>query len=158
MLIWATGNKNVPLVGKLRVSKSPHGMKRILTDQYLKILAEDKSIIEKAFALGNAADIDGKSLPTTAEVAPQKAEYLVKMLNPSSNDYVLPFKYQQRKMVTYTGQKDGVVEGGQYHTGYAAWLSWRSGNLLWTRSWRRRLMMCMAWLMDWFDGREIARN
>lgn len=158
MLIWATGNKNVDLVDTLKVSKSSHGLKRILTDQNLRVLAEDGTAMSNAFALGDAADIDGKSLPTTAEVATQKADYLVRVFNAASDESLAPFKYQQRKMVTYTGQKDGVVEGAEYHTGYAAWLSWRSGNLLWTRSWRRRLMMCISWFLDWLGGRDIARN
>lgn len=59
----------------------------------------------------------------------------------------------------YTGAGDGVIMGrrGHEYTGYGAWLSWRSGNFCWTRSWNRRFMMILAWIMNWVDGREIAR-
>jgi NADH:ubiquinone reductase (non-electrogenic) len=157
MLIWATGNKARPLVEKLNVRKTDHGLKRILTDDYLNVLATDGSPIVNAYALGDAADIDGGTLPTTAEVAIQKADYLVKLLN-SEAKAPQPFKYQQRALVTYTGRWDGVIQGNHEYTGYGAWLSWRSGNFFWTRSWRRKILMCYAWLMDWLDGREIIRN
>ncbi|KAL1980822.1 hypothetical protein VTN96DRAFT_3517 [Rasamsonia emersonii] len=156
ILIWATGNKARPLVEDLKTLKSDHGLKRILTNDNLQVLAPDGTVIPNAYALGDAADIEGGSLPTTAEVAVQKADYLVKHLN--SGTFTRPFKYQQRALVTYTGRRDGVIGGKHDYTGYGAWLSWRSGNFFWTRSWRRRILMCFAWLMDWIDGREIIRN
>ncbi|KAL1962651.1 hypothetical protein VTN77DRAFT_9285 [Rasamsonia byssochlamydoides] len=157
MLIWATGNKPRPLVEKLNVMKSDHGLKRILTTDNLNVIGPDGKVIPNAYALGDAADIDGSSLPTTAEVAVQKADYLVKLLN-SGGKYAQPFKYRQRSLVTYTGARDGVVGGKHDYTGYGAWLSWRSGNFFWTRSWRRKILMCLAWVMDWIDGREIIRH
>jgi NADH:ubiquinone reductase (non-electrogenic) len=105
--------------------------------------------------MGDAGDIDGGTLPTTAEVAIQKADYIIKVLN---KNYTSPFEYKQRSLVTYTGRRDGVVQGKHEYTGYGAWLSWRSGNFFWTRSWRRKILMCYAWFMDWLDGREIIRN
>ncbi|KAF4958036.1 hypothetical protein FSARC_11122 [Fusarium sarcochroum] len=157
MLIWATGNKSVPLVDMLNVKKTDQGLTRILTDDYLHVLSTDGTAIPKTFAIGDAADIDGGTLPTTAEVALQKAEYLVKLLN-SGGEMTTPFRYQQRSLVTYTGAGDGVVQGKKDYTGYGAWLSWRSGNFFWSRSWRRRALMCYAWAMDWLQGREIVRN
>lgn len=159
MLIWATGNTHRPLVEKLDVLKSSHGWQRIFTDDRLNILDRQGTAIPSAYALGDAADIDGASLPTTAEVAVQKADYLARLLN-SPEGTNETFKYTQRSLVAYTGAGDGVVQGkdGDEYTGYRAWLSWRAGNFFWTRSWRRKLLICMAWLMDWIDGREIARR
>jgi NADH:ubiquinone reductase (non-electrogenic) len=160
ILIWATGNKDRPLVDQLEVLKSNHGLKRILTDDHLQVLDINNTVIDGAYALGDAADIDGASLPTTAEVAVQKAAYLAKSLNHAASGRITwPFKYQQRALVTYTGAGDGVIMGrrGHDYTGYGAWLSWRSGNFFWTRSWKRKVMMILAWMMDWVDGREMAR-
>ncbi|KAJ5224089.1 disulfide oxidoreductase [Penicillium chermesinum] len=157
ILIWATGNKNRPIVDTLDVMKSDHGLKRILTDDGLQVLDTSGTAIPDVYAIGDAADIDGASLPTTAEVAIQKAEYLAEQLN--AGHRTKPFQYKQRALITYTGAGDGVMAGkrGDEYTGYGAWLSWRSGNIFWTRSWKRKFMLCVAWLMDWVDGREMAR-
>lgn len=157
ILIWATGNKSIDLVDALQVLKSSHGLRRILTDGFLRVRDTNGLVLPEIYALGDAADIEGDTLPTTAEVATQKARYLSHCLN-SDDELSHPFKYKQRALVTYTGGGDGVIGGTHEYTGYAAWLAWRSGNLFWTRSWRRRFMICMAWVMDWVDGRDIARN
>ncbi|KKO99097.1 hypothetical protein THAR02_08798 [Trichoderma harzianum] len=155
MLIWATGNKCVPLTDKLNLRKTEKGLVRILTDDHLNAFAPGGTVLPNVFALGDAGDIEGGTLPTTAEVAIQKADYIINQLN---KDDKSPFKYKQRSLVTYTGRYDGVVQGKREYTGYGAWLSWRSGNFFWTRSWRRKILMCYAWFMDWLDGREIIRN
>ena len=80
MLIWATGNGVNPLVESLNVKKPEEGLPRILTDKYLRVLSPDGSPIKDTYALGDAADIDGFSLPTLAEVALQKGEYLAREL------------------------------------------------------------------------------
>lgn len=162
MLLWATGNKSVPLVDSLDVHKSTHSLRRILTDSRLRVIKSDGDTVNAgAYALGDAADIGGESLPPTAEVASQKAKYLIEQFNsppdPSIEPWV-PFRYKQRALVTYTGRMDGVVAGETEYSGYRAWLSWRSGDLFWTRSWRRRVAVCMTWVLNWFGERDIARN
>lgn len=157
MLIWATGNRSVELVDSLPVSKPNHGLRRILTDKYLRVRHQDGTVLQNVYALGDAADVEQDTLPTTAEVAVQKAEYLARALN-AVGQPSKPFQYRQKAMITYTGDKDGVVQGKSEYTGYAAWLGWRIGNLGWTTSWRRKVMICMQWVWDWIDGREIARN
>ncbi|KAM3454226.1 hypothetical protein MY8738_008575 [Beauveria namnaoensis] len=121
MIIWATGNKSVPLVDKLNLRKSEHGLVRLLTDDHLNVLAPDGSVNPKVFAIGDAADIEGGTLPTTAEVAIQKAAYLIRLLN-SGATTAKGFQYKQRSLVTYTGRYDGVIQGKRGYTGYAS--SW----------------------------------
>lgn len=171
MLIWATGNKNVPLIEQLEVRKTEKGLRRILTDDHLRVyknaVENSDEIFEHVFALGDAADIDGASLPTTAEVAVQKAKYLVAHLNrpffpeTSSNDKShKPFQYSQKRLVTYIGQHDGVIAHkgeGEGWTGASAWFAWRSGSVLWTRSWRNRVGILVAWMMNTIFGKEIAK-
>lgn len=157
MLIWATGNGVNPLVDSLPVKKPEKGLPRILTDKYLRMLRPDGSPIENAYALGDAADIEGYSLPTLAEVALQKGEYLSRQLNAEDGSLV-PFEYKQKANVAYLGQHDGVVGGQQEWTGQSAWLAWRSGSLYWARSWRRRVMISLSWLFVWLGGRDIARE
>ena len=158
LLIWATGNKVSPLVEKLQVKKPSKGLPRILTDKNLNILDANGTPIENAYALGDAADIDGESLPTLASVAMQKAEYLSRELNASEQPQQA-FNYKPQTVMAYLGNQDGVMsEGKQTWTGPAAWLAWRSGSLWWARSWRRKFMISLNWAMNWIGGRDIARK
>ncbi|KAL0936424.1 mitochondrial external NADH dehydrogenase protein [Colletotrichum truncatum] len=157
LLIWATGNKANDLVEKLPVKRPEKGLPRILTDKYLRVLRPDGSPMEDVYALGDAADIDGESLPTLAEVALQKGEYLTEVLN-GDGSHSKPFTYKQRALLAYLGRHDGIIGGRQDWTGASAWLAWRSGSLAWTRSWRRRLFIAISWLFIWLGGgRDIAR-
>ncbi|QDS73168.1 hypothetical protein FKW77_002197 [Venturia effusa] len=160
MLIWATGNKVNPMVESLECKKPEKGMPRILTDSKLHILRSDGSPIDSAYALGDAADIDGVSLPMLAEVALQKGEYLANVLNKADivGAQVPKFEYKNKATIAYLGSHDGVVGGKQNWTGKNAWLAWRSGSVMWTRSWRRRIMIAINWVFIWLDGRDIARK
>lgn len=162
VLIWATGNKVNKLVDTLsdRIMLPEKGLPRILTDQHLRVLRPDGSAMDDVYALGDAADIKGESLPTLAEVALQKGEYLTKVFNNHSNgdsEEAPPFEYKQRALLAYLGQRDGIIGGKEDWTGHTAWIAWRSGSLGWTRSWRRKLMISISWLFVWLGGRDIAR-
>ncbi|KAE9381881.1 hypothetical protein N431DRAFT_393548 [Stipitochalara longipes BDJ] len=167
--VWCAGNKATSLVKGLEVRKSEGAMQRICTDQWLRVLKPEgegqekvEEYFDNVYALGDAADIEGVSLPPTAEVALQKAEWLAGRLNQlheqEEGEEGEGFKYDQKALVAYIGQKDGVVDGGGEWTGKGAWLAWRSGSLEWTRSWRRRAMIVLVWVMNKLDGREIARR
>jgi NADH:ubiquinone reductase (non-electrogenic) len=158
--VWCAGNKACGLVEGLDVRKSEGGMERVMTDRFLRVLQKGKEsgdeVVDGAYALGDAADIEGHELPATAEVAVQKAEWLAKYF--IAGEEGKPFEYKQKALVAYIGRQDGVVEGKQDWTGASAWLAWRSGNLEWTRSWRRKAMMVLYWVMNKLDGREVARR
>ncbi|EME47000.1 hypothetical protein DOTSEDRAFT_85608 [Dothistroma septosporum NZE10] len=161
MVLWTAGNKQCPLVDKLDVCKTDK-VPRILTDQHLHVLRasgpydEDKTPLPDVYALGDAADIKKYFLPTTAEVAVQKAEYLASVLNKGTDGRKV-FEYKQKALVAYIGGHDGVVAGRPDWNGARAWTAWRSKNLLWTRSWRRKIMIMIYWGLDWMGGKEIAR-
>ncbi|KPI43992.1 External alternative NAD(P)H-ubiquinone oxido B1, mitochondrial [Cyphellophora attinorum] len=133
--------RNVSLVEKLDVLLNDKGLKRIQTDDRLRVFIyqstpegeKPTSIHPNVYALGDAADITHASLPTTAEVAVQKAKYL----------------------------HDGVIAGkGPDHpgwTGQAAWLAWRSGSLMWNRNWRSRFAIVLTWALNKVFGSEIAK-
>ncbi|POS76880.1 hypothetical protein DHEL01_v204720 [Diaporthe helianthi] len=162
VLIWATGNKVNKLVDTLsdRIKLPEKGLPRILTDKYLRVLRPDGTPMDSVYALGDAADIKGESLPTLAEVALQKGEYLTKVLNDHStgdSEEAPAFQYKQRALLAYLGQHDGIIGGKEDWTGASAWLAWRSGSLSWTRSWRRKIMISISWLFVWLGGRDIAR-
>ena len=153
LLIWATGNKEVPLVGRLDVLKSAR-LPRILTDSFLRVFAPDGSIFDSVYALGDAADIKGQELPTTAEVACQKGSYLAAAINHGPGE---AFSYNQKSLVAYLGQHDGIVGGKKDWTGSSAWIAWRSKNLMWTRSWKPRILIQANWILNWLFGKDVAR-
>ncbi|KAI7556477.1 FAD/NAD(P)-binding domain-containing protein [Hortaea werneckii] len=158
LLLWATGNKASSLLDRLEVRKPEKGLPRILTDKYLRALRPDGTPIEDTYALGDAADIEGQSLPTLAEVALQKGEYLTRELNKAEGHPTTPFEFDNKGMMAYLGNRDGVVAGKADYTGESAWLAWRSGSLQWCRTWRRRVMISISWLFVWLNGRDIARR
>ncbi|KAL8917204.1 MAG: hypothetical protein Q9208_008106 [Pyrenodesmia sp. 3 TL-2023] len=164
MLLWVTGNKAVPLVMNLAVRKSEKGLVRILTDNHLRVFKSKDSdeVYDNVFALGDAADIDGSSLPTTAEVAVQKAKYLVNYFNSrgTAGSSSVPFTYMEKQLVSYIGSHDGIIAGRgdrEGWTGRSAWLAWRSGSFMWTRSWRNRIVILLTWLVNIIFGKEIAK-
>lgn len=156
MLIWATGNAQVPLVEKLKVTKRRRAQ-RIQTDAFLRAHGPDGNVMPDVFALGDAADIVDQELPTTAEVACQKADYLAAALNGSYSTGTPPFKYKQKAVVAYLGQEDGVIAGKADWTGRRAWLAWQSKNFFWVRTPKKRIMVLMNWILNLAFGREIAR-
>jgi len=175
--VWAAGNKMSSLVNDLGVRKAKGG--KVATNRLLQVLKqiegeeelkdEDKEKaftepMEGVYALGDAADIIDAPLPPTAEVAVQKAKWLATHLASANSSSTSPssspggFRYEQKALKAYIGRHDGVIEGKQDWTGQTAWLAWRSGTLQWTRSWRRRIMICVVWCLNKWDGREIARR
>ncbi|KAH7419767.1 pyridine nucleotide-disulfide oxidoreductase-domain-containing protein [Cadophora sp. MPI-SDFR-AT-0126] len=163
--VWAAGNKTCRLVREMEGVKKDDGGK-VLTDEWLRVKNEDEGILEGVWALGDAAGIEGNELPATAEVAVQKAKWLAeRLVSQSAMDgkhqthfQGKEFQYEQKALVAYIGRKDGIVEGGGKWTGKSAWLAWRGGNLQWTQSWRRKCMIMIYWVLNKWDGREIARR
>ncbi|KAF3761248.1 FAD/NAD(P)-binding domain-containing protein [Cryphonectria parasitica EP155] len=156
-VIWSTGNKVTPLVENLRCKKSEHGLPRMLTDEFLRLKANKGGIMSDVFALGDAADIEGSSLPTTAEVACQKGKWLATAMNAEFKESrVGHFEYKQAPIVAYLGHSDGVIAGKSDYTGAEAWVAWRSKNFLWTRTWRQRVLVVVSWVLDRLTGRTIA--
>lgn len=163
--VWAAGNKVCGLVGEMEgVKKDDSG--KLLTDQWLRVKDEDGGVMDGVWALGDAAAIEDNQLPATAEVAVQKAKWLAGHLisqdtmheKEQLNSPGKKFQYEQKALVAYIGRKDGIVDGGGKWTGKSAWLAWRGGNLQWTQSWRRKCMIMIYWVLNKWDGREIARR
>lgn len=130
-----------------------------------------RAALDGVYAIGDAATIDGQPLPPTAEVAVQQAKWLARHLlaldcaqaaqhrvSSSAGELDSGFRYQATAAVAYLGRQDGVVEGGGQWTGKSAWLAWRGGSLQWSRSWRRKAVMVVYWLLNKCDGRELARR
>ncbi|PVH76592.1 FAD/NAD(P)-binding domain-containing protein [Cadophora sp. DSE1049] len=163
--VWAAGNKVCGLVGEMEGVKKDDGGK-LLTDEWLRVKDEERGVLEGVWVLGDAAAIEGNELPATAEVAVQKAKWLAGHLISHSDmdekqrvhSQGKEFQYEQKALVAYIGRKDGIVDGGGKWTGKSAWLAWRGGNLQWTQSRRRKCMIMIYWVLNKWDGREVARR
>ncbi len=160
VLIWATGNAPVPLTSKLDCKKSTRGLVRIVTDAHLRVLDSEGLPIPGVYAIGDAADIEANSLPTTAEVAVQKAKYLAKALSASTESKsAKPFRFSEKRMVAYLGASQGIWKRDKVERrGRLAWLAWRSTSLSWTRHPRKKILILVNWMLNYFYGKDIARN
>ena len=112
-------------------------------------------VMDSVYALGDATDIKGASLPTTAEVACQKAEYLDRALNDGFREQ---FQYSQGAIVAYIGQHDGVEAGTKDWSGKSAWSVCRSKNLLWARSIRTRVLITVSWALNFVFGNTLRER
>ncbi|KAJ3407160.1 hypothetical protein HDU80_009518 [Chytriomyces hyalinus] len=127
MLVWCAGVAPVELV--TRLTDGPHAIaandkksKRILTDEYLRVLAPDRmSPLEGVYALGDCADILGQGVPGTAQAANQKGVWLSKFLNRSVKRGVINlldaraskfahFQYSHRGSLAYVGKWRAILD------------------------------------------------
>ncbi|CAE6454892.1 unnamed protein product [Rhizoctonia solani] len=178
MLVWATGLATNPFVARMKgVEKEPSHQARILTDAKLRVLKEGGGVIEDVYALGEfsiaspvymllkvlAGDCaivkDGPVLPTTAQVASQKAKYLVKHLNQDDPGTTVPdFAFKNFGALAYVGGWRAIMQGeSQNVKGWAAWVIWRGAYLTKSVSWRNKILIPTLWMINWLFGRDISR-
>ncbi|KAH7341022.1 pyridine nucleotide-disulfide oxidoreductase-domain-containing protein [Rhizoctonia solani] len=158
MLVWATGLATNPFVARMEgVEKEPSHQRRILTDGTLRVLKEGGGVIEDVYALGDCAAVkDGPVLPTTAQVASQKAKYVVKHLN--GDGTTADFAFKNFGALAYVGGWRAIMQGeSQNVKGWAAWVIWRGAYLTKSVSWRNKILIPTLWMINWLFGRDISR-
>lgn len=113
MLVWATGLATNPFVARINnVEKESAPQGRILTDAKLRVLKKGGEPISDVFALGDCAMIkDGPVLPTTAQVASQKAKYLAKQLNSPDPSDGPNFVFRNFGALAYLGGWRAIMQG-----------------------------------------------
>merc|ERR1711939_302536 len=131
--------------------------KAVLTDGTLHLLDAEKKPMRDVWAIGDCAMVDdGPFLPATAQVASQKADYVIDALNklargrkPSEED----FKWKNQGSLAYLGDwkalYDRSKEGGSSTSGTAAFILWRSAYWSMSLSWRNRISLPVAWALNW---------
>lgn len=122
----------------------------------------DGTVRQDIWAIGDAATIEGKPLPATAQgmcwfrlevvphspqVANQKGKYLARQLNRivREQDYSKPFVFKNLGTLAYVGDWKALYQPGsgdsgfmQKESGRIAWLLWRSAYFTMTLSWRNK--------------------
>lgn len=135
------------------------------------------------WAIGDCAMVkDGPTLPATAQVASQKADFVIDTLNKLAKGRTPPdqdFKWKNQGSLAYLGNwkalYDRTTGGGGSASGTAAFVSgasrdyveselmcyykvlWRSAYFSMQLSWRNRITVPFYWMLNWMFGRDITR-
>ncbi|KAG0233833.1 hypothetical protein BGW41_001365 [Actinomortierella wolfii] len=167
-LVWSTGLTENPLVAALEGQVMKSKNKRILTDEYLRVLDPQGKVIPNVYALGDCATIKDHELPQTAQVANQQAIWLRKALNKMAKkpeldmtELTKPFSFKNMGTMAYIGNWEAVVDmtplsKDAKESGHMAWVFWRSSYLTMSVSMRNKMLIPMYWLMTWLFGRDVS--
>ncbi|KAF8178088.1 pyridine nucleotide-disulfide oxidoreductase-domain-containing protein [Mycena galopus ATCC 62051] len=166
LLVWSTGLAPNPLISSISEFKKDTKTKSVLTNEHLNLIKTDGTVNPDVWGIGDCAQIEDAILPATAQVANQKAQYLVKKLNKLGRDQdsPKPFKFENQGSLAYigdwkaiydnTGKEDKIMSK---ESGRVAWLLWRSAYFTMTLSWRNKILVPMYWFLNWIFGRDITR-
>jgi len=138
----------------------------LLTSDNLNVITKDGQIDPDVWAIGDAAIIKTAVLPATAQVANQKAKYMVKKLNKIVKDqeHTKPFEFHNQGSLAYLGDWKAIYDRSTAETGIKtkesgrlAWLLWRSAYFTMTLSIRNKILVPTYWFMNWIFGRDLTR-
>ncbi|KAJ7789915.1 NDE1, mitochondrial external NADH dehydrogenase [Mycena olivaceomarginata] len=166
LLVWSTGLAPNPLISSISEFKKDAKTKSVLTDEHLNLIKTDGTVHPDVWGIGDCAQIEDAILPATAQVANQKAQYLVKKLNKLAQDkhFPKPFKFENQGSLAYIGDWKAIYDNSgkedkiiSKESGRVAWLLWRSAYFTMTLSWRNKILVPMYWFLNWIFGRDITR-
>ncbi|KAI8367170.1 FAD/NAD(P)-binding domain-containing protein [Choanephora cucurbitarum] len=165
LLVWSTGLMRNPLVEAFTEAAKDHSEQRILTDGHLRVINQTtKEPIPNVYALGDCATIQDYELPATAQVANQKAIYLVKALNRMAKlqNVSDEFKFKNNGMMAYIGSYEALVDMSAVKkwakmSGHLSWFLWRSAYISKSVSIRNKMLIAYHWFMTFALGRDISR-
>ena len=133
----------------------------IITDEHLQAKVHDgtsSSVLPDVYVVGDCATVENQNtLPRTAQVASQQANFLAKGLN-QGNLTGKTFKFRNLGALAYIGGSKAIHQGERSGLrGGAAWILWRTAYLTKSMSWRNKLMVPVHWFVTWLYGRDISR-
>ncbi|KAJ3553506.1 hypothetical protein NP233_g12626 [Leucocoprinus birnbaumii] len=170
LLVWSTGLAPNPLISAITDVKK--NCKSLYTDDQLNVIMNDTNQPnEDVWAIGDAAIVEGAPLPATAQVASQKAKYLVGKLNKLAMDKecTKPFVFHNQGSLAYIGNWKAIYDRSSTlpegekdkfmskETGRVAWLLWRSAYFTMTLNWRNKILVPTYWFLNWLFGRDLTR-
>ncbi|KAK7042308.1 FAD/NAD(P)-binding domain-containing protein [Favolaschia claudopus] len=167
ILVWSTGLAPNPLINSITEFKKDEKTKSVLTDEHLNLIRNDATVDPDVWGIGDCAQIEDAILPATAQVANQKAQYLVNKLNklvkdqPSSK----PFQFENQGSLAYIGDWKAIYDNSHKESkilnkesGRVAWLLWRSAYFTMTLSWRNKILVPMYWFLNCDKISPLIRN
>lgn len=141
----------------------------IITNDRLRVILQAEgahggsikaAFMKDVFAIGDCAQIDGTSLPATAQVANQKGEWLAKRLN-KGDIQTARFHFRNLGVMAYIGNWNAIFQGSDAGftnmSGRAAWIIWRGAYLVKSLSWRNRILIPVYWTLNAIFGRDVSR-
>ena len=154
LIVWSTGTAPGPLVRSLPFPKDRSG--RLVVDDRLRVPGTDG-----VYALGDAAQLDGKPLPQTAQVAMQQGKYLGRALAESAAGKApRPFRFVNLGMLAYIGEGDALAEipsAGVKAHGLLTVLFWRSAYLTRLVSLKNKVLVLFDWTKALLFGRDLSK-
>lgn len=152
LVVWAAGNTQGDLVKGLDLPKDRLG--RLLVDETLRVKGA-----EGIYALGDCAEVEGKSYPATAQVAEQQGRYLAKaFMRRATGKADGQFIYRHQGMLAYVGGNRALADLSKVKgRGFATFLFWRSAYLTKLVSMRNRILVLFDWVKAEIFGRDISR-
>ncbi|KAF8452645.1 NDE1, mitochondrial external NADH dehydrogenase [Boletus edulis BED1] len=166
LLVWSTGLAPNPLIQSIAYIAKHERSQSLLTDNNLNVLTKDGQIDPDVWAIGDAAITKTAELPATAQVANQKAKYMVKKLNKIVKDqeHTKPFEFHNQGSLAYLGDWKAIYDRSTAETGIKtkesgrlAWLLWRSAYFTMTLSIRNKILVPTYWFLNWIFGRDLSR-
>jgi NADH dehydrogenase FAD-containing subunit len=182
IVVWSTGLAQNPLLSRLSGVRRDGKTGGLLTDQYLRVLADNDSskdskkdttskeveVVPNVYAIGDCAVVTDQRYPATAQVASQQAVYLGRQLNKLSSssssssssppEFSKEFHFRNLGTMAYLGNWRAIHQSSADELkGRAAWLLWRTAYLTKSMSVRNKIMVPVYWLMTWIFGRDISR-
>lgn len=163
MIVWAGGIGPRDLTTTLGEESLMMNERKsyLLSDNYLHPIKHDGTTVDNLFVLGDCGTIKDCTLPSTAQVALQQAQYLTHVLN-KPKTIPKPFQFANYGMMAYIGGWRAIADlrSGDKHwpgSGWVAWVIWRSIYFVRTVSWRNKILVPMYWILTWLFGRDISR-
>jgi NADH dehydrogenase FAD-containing subunit len=153
--------------------RDPRTMKRLLVDDYLRVIGHEGRI----WAAGDAAvNQSGVPLPPLAQVARQEGMYLAKVLSGRLKEDEKPFEFFSLGSMAFVGELKGIYDGstagplrdnaaGQ-HTkswmpkalqGLSAFFLWRFAYWGRQTSITNKILIPMYWFKAFVFGRDTSR-
>ncbi|KJA25263.1 hypothetical protein HYPSUDRAFT_64846 [Hypholoma sublateritium FD-334 SS-4] len=156
LLVWSTGLAPNPVVEAVTDVKKDPKTSSLITDENLNVITENKLPNPDVWAVGDAAQIFDMPLPSTSQVAAQKAKYVMKKLNKlaKGKDLQTPFSFENRGSLAYIGNWKAIYDRSASspddgfltkETGRTAWLLWRSAYFTMALSTRNKILIPTYW-------------
>jgi NADH dehydrogenase FAD-containing subunit len=142
--------------------RDPRSMKRLLVDDYLRVIGHEGRI----WAAGDAAvNQSGVPLPQLAQVARQEGMYLAKVLSGRQKEDQKPFEFFSLGSMAFVGELKGVYDGSTAGTswmpkalqGLSAFFLWRFAYWGRQTSITNKILIPMYWFKAFIFGRDTSR-
>ena len=145
-IVWTAGVRAAPIGPGLADLTTRQD--RLTVDPTLQLTGHPE-----VFVVGDLAGIvqEGKPLPMMIPPAQQEGRHVARNIQRLlRNEALLPFRYKDPGMMATIGRNSGVAQVGPFRfSGFIGWVIWLGFHLLKVVSFRNRLVILIAWAVDY---------